>query len=531
MFKAAFKSAGWAAIAACAAGAALLAVLGGWNFSRLVAGIALAGGAPAALLLLASPIVVFVLAVRGILRSRSHVQEMRVRLKEQREANALAKLDPLTGLLNRRGLLEEVQHLADDARQTRKALALMVLDLDEFKMVNDIHGHLAGDALIREVANRIADCCPEGSLAARMGGDEFAIALHFEADFPVVVDAIANEILLALAQECVIDTIPLHVGASIGIARMQASDTSINGMLREADVAMYRAKQDGRNCFRWFDLSMEEAIKERSQIEAELRQALQRAEIVPYYEPQIDLATGEITGFEVLARWNHPAHGLVLPSRFIAVAEESGQIGELSYQLVRQAMIDALAWDPAITLAVNISPFQLRDPDFAQRLLKLFVEVRFPPQRLEVEITESALLSNLDTARAAIVSLKNQGVRLSLDDFGTGYSSLHHLRALPFDRIKIDRSFISSLLDSSDSVAIVTAVLGLGRNLGIEVTAEGIETVEIEERLRALDCPMGQGWLYSKPVSSEDALRLLHLSRTGDTAGHARQKRAMGAGQ
>ncbi len=481
--------------------------------------IARQGGLAAALIMLVSPWIVLFLAVRGILRSRTHQRELRARIRDQRAADTLAKLDPLTGLLNRRGLIEDVRIIAADNANHRKALSLMLLDLDHFKTVNDIHGHLTGDELIKRVAQRIQEICPEEALIARMGGDEFAIAMDFEPDFEVVVESVATEIVAALAQPFVIDEVPMHIGVSIGISSTDRPDSTITGLLREADVAMYQAKQNGRGAIRWFDQSMEQAIKERSAIEAELRIALQNGQIVPYYEPQIDLNTGEIAGFEVLARWLHPERGTIMPNDFIGIAEESGQIAELSYSVIRQALADAVHWPVDIVLAVNISPVQLRDPAFAQRLLKLFVEVRYPPQRLEVEITELALLADIVTAKSVINSLKNQGVKLTLDDFGTGYSSLHHLRALPFDRIKIDRSFVISIHENPESMAIVNAVLGLGNSLGIEVTAEGIETQAIADKLRALGCPRGQGWLYSKPVPCAAAAAMIGSNGVGSAGG------------
>ena len=470
------------------------------------------GGTGAAAMLLVSPAIVLSLAVRGIVRSRRHQSELHARMRDQRAADALAKLDPLTGLLNRRGLFEDIRQFSAEITGRRKNVAFMLLDLDHFKTVNDLHGHLTGDELIKRVAQRIRQTCPGEALIARMGGDEFAIAMDYQPGHEVTIEATAAEIVASLAQPFVIDNVPMHVGVSIGISSADRADAAITALLREADVAMYRVKQDGRGAIRWFDQSMEQAIKQRSRTEGELRDALRGGRIVPFYEPQVDLQTGKIAGFEALARWLHPERGIIMPDSFIGIAEELGMIAELSFRLIRQAMIDAAHWPADVMLAVNISPVQLRDPTFAQRLLKLFVELGFPPQRLEVEITESALLADIATAKSVIDSLKNQGVMVTLDDFGTGYSSLHHLRALPFDRIKIDRSFVTSIHDNAESMAIVNAVLGLGKSLGICVTAEGIENHAIAELLRDLECPRGQGWLYSKPVSSQEAGRMLEMS-------------------
>ena len=342
-----------------------------------------------------------------------------------------------------------------------------------------------------------------------MGGDEFAIALAYEPNFPVVIRSLAAALVKAISNRFDVGEHHVHVGASIGLASSDTAGWLVETMLRQADVAMYRAKQDGRNRFCWFDGTMEADLKERSQIEGDLRTAIPTGQIVPYYQPQIDMETGEISGFEVLARWEHPTRGLVPPDRFIAIAEECGLISELSLCLMRQAMTDARDWASHLTIAVNISPTQLRDPLLAQRILKILVETRFAPQRLEIEITETALVTDLTTAKAVVSSLKNQGVRLALDDFGTGYSSLHHLRALPFDKIKIDRSFVGSMLDNSESAAIVGAVLKLGESLGMTVTAEGVETHAVAQHLSDLRCGNAQGWLYSKALTRSDAVRLL----------------------
>jgi diguanylate cyclase (GGDEF)-like protein len=471
-------------------------------------------GATTSWLLLASPVLAALLALHWLGHAASHGRELRDRRDAVHQAEARARQDGLTGLLNRHGLFDGVEQLALAAHDRGMAIALFVLDLDHFKKVNDLHGHPIGDELLREVSARMCECCSEGTLLARIGGDEFALAVEYEPDFPITVDMLAEAIVTSLSRAISIGDLRLYVGASIGIATTDTSGWEENALLRQADVAMYRAKQAGRNCHRWFDQSMEAELKRRGEIESELRLAIPRGEIVPFYEPQIDFHSGRVSGVEVLARWNHPRRGLISPDQFIPVAEETGMIGDLSFNVMEQALIEARDWDPGICVAVNISPMQLRDPLLAHRLLKLMVATRFPPERLEVEITESALLGDLGTAKAVITSLKNQGVRLALDDFGTGYSSLHHLRALPFDRIKIDRSFVSSILENDESAAIVHAVLGLGASLGIEVTAEGIETGAIAERLRTLKCGNGQGYYYSRPVPADAVGDTLDRVRT-----------------
>jgi len=272
---------------------------------------------------------------------------------------------------------------------------------------------------------------------------------------------------------------------------------------------MYSAKGSGRSRLCWFDESMERLLQDRNEIEAGIRDGVPRGEFVPYFEKQIDLSTGKITGFEVLARWNHPTRGLIMPDDFITVAEEIGMIGDISMSVTRQALEIARNWDHGITISSNISPYQLRDPWLAQKLVKLLLETGFPASRFEVEITETALFDNLALAQSIIASLKNQGVRIALDDFGTGYSSLAHLRALPFDRLKIDKSFITSIMDNVESAAIVNAITSLGDSLNLSVTAEGIEDPEIAERLRPMGIDKGQGWHFGRPMTSEAANTLM----------------------
>jgi predicted signal transduction protein with EAL and GGDEF domain len=299
------------------------------------------------------------------------------------------------------------------------------------------------------------------------------------------------------------------VAASIGIARSDIDCAGIETLMRAADIAMYAAKKSGRNRFAWFDASMERELQARNELESGLRLAIPRGEIVPYFEQQVDLETGAIHGFEVLARWQHPTRGLIGPEAFIPVAEETGMIAELSLSVMRQAFTAAREWDPALKLSINVSPWQLRDPWLAQKVIKVLTETNFPPQRCEIEITETALFDNLPLAQSIVASLKNQGVCLALDDFGTGYSSLAHLRALPFDRIKIDKSFVMSVNESADSAAIVNAICRLGESLNLPVTAEGVEDAAIEERLRAIGCTRGQGWRYGKPLSLVAVRRML----------------------
>ena len=449
------------------------------------------------------------LILLGWRRNRALAEQLDQRSASEDRAYQLAAHDPLTGFLNRRSLAEEGAAMFVNAGRRRKAMALMMLDLDHFKTVNDMHGHAVGDALLRQVAAEIVAALPPMALAARLGGDEFACGFLFDSANPDTVERVAERLVARMAQPFHAEGLQLHISASIGVARSDFDCPSVDALMRAADLAMYAAKNLGRNRHAWFDRSMERDLQARNELEMGLRTAIPRQEIVPYFEQQIDLASGRITGFEVLARWEHPTRGLIGPNHFIPVAEETGMIGELSLSIMRQALACARDWDAGLSLSINISPFQLKDPWLAQKIIKVLTETGFPASRLEIEITESSLFDNLALAQSIIGSLKNQGIRIALDDFGTGYSSLAHLRALPFDRIKIDRGFVASMQDNADSAAIVNVILRLGESLNLPITAEGIEVEAVEERLRALGCAKGQGYLYGRPAGIANTRRML----------------------
>jgi diguanylate cyclase (GGDEF)-like protein len=467
------------------------------------------GGAPADRTLVIALLLNVALILFGWRRHRALSVEVQVRAAAEERAQQLASRDPLTGFLNRRSLAEEGAAMFVRAQRRRKAMVLMMLDLDHFKTINDMHGHAVGDALLRAVASEIAAVMPPIALTARLGGDEFACGFLFDPAQPDTVERIAEKLVNRMAQPFEAEGLHLHISCSLGVARSDFDCASIDALMRSADIAMYAAKKSGRNRFAWFDQSMERELQVRNELEQGLRTAIPRQEIVPYFEQQIDLTTGRLHGFEVLARWEHPTRGLISPELFIPIAEETGMIAELSLSIMRQAFLAARDWDPSLSLAINISPWQLRDAWLAQKIIKVLTETGFPANRLEIEITESSLFDNLALAQSIVGSLKNQGAKLALDDFGTGYSSLAHLRALPFDRIKIDKSFVMSLNESADSAAIVNAIARLGESLNLPVTAEGIEDAQIEERLRTIGCSKGQGWYYGKPLSMTAARRLL----------------------
>lgn len=442
-------------------------------------------------------------------RTSALSEEVDVYRKAEVRAQHLAITDPLTNLFNRRAIKEKTGELTKRASRRGKSVAFMMIDLDGFKKINDIYGHDSGDQLLREVADRMRDTVPPSSILARLGGDEFGICMVFEPEFPETVDRVAEDLVEVLARPITIGDTDHTVTASIGISRPELDCDGIDMLIRRADIALYAAKKNGRNGFCWFESGMEIELRTRNSLESDIRTAIPNEEFVPFFEQQIDLQSGKLAGFEMLARWVSPMRGLISPDEFIPVAEETGMIADLSLSIIRKAMLEAKQWDPSLTLSVNISPVQLKDPWLAQKIVKLLVETGFPANRLEVEITESSLFKNLSLAQSIVASLKNQGIQIALDDFGTGYSSLAHLRALPFDRIKIDRSFVSTMNENPESAAIVNAITGLGSSLGVPITAEGIEEQSLVEKLRDLGCTKGQGWYFGQPMSADNVRDLL----------------------
>jgi diguanylate cyclase (GGDEF)-like protein len=462
----------------------------------------------------------------GWRRYRDLLVEVEERKQAEERASYLAAVDPLTGFLNRRAFMAAGREALATANAAGRAAALFLIDLDRFKTVNDIHGHAVSDLVLQEAARRIAGILPPSVPMARLGGDEFVALICHDGD-GAMIERLAGQIVAAMELPVTSQGRDVRTGASIGVASTSGGELEgdIETLIRRADIAMYHSKGVGRNRYSLFEPGMEHAVQDRNLIETGIRDGMPRGEFVPYFEPQVDVATGALKGFEMLMRWHSPQLGLVLPDRFIGIAEASGLIAELSMAVTRQALQLARHWDPALTLAINISPQQLKDPWFSQKLMKLLVETGFPANRLEVEITESSLFENMALVRSIVTSLKNQGVSLSLDDFGTGYSSLSHLRALPFDRIKIDRSFVLAMRDSDDARAIVQAIVRLGESLHMPVTAEGVEDEAIARELVTLGCAKAQGWYYGKPTPPAETRRLLSArgmlaSAPAPAAGH-----------
>jgi len=428
--------------------------------------------------------------------ARRHAEDM---------ARQMEQTDPLTGCLNRHSFAPRADQLLAALRERGETAALVMLDINDFKHINDKIGTDGGDRLLADTARRIETLLPPDALLARLGGDEFACVIPFTPGHSERVSHIADAMMAAMDRKLESHRLSASVGMASGdrLNRMNSGPIDANGLLHLAEVALFHAKKQTRPAPLWFEESLETELRYRCELELAIREAIPGGEFVPYYEKQVDLATGEVLGFEMLARWHSPTFGLIGPDVFIPIAEEIGVIGELSESLIRQALRDAREWDPRLTLSVNISPLQLRDPWFAQKLLKLLVEVQFPPQRLEVEITETSLHQNIAVVQALVTSLRNQGITISLDDFGTGYSSFAQLRKLPFDRIKIDRSFVLAMHDDPDSRTIVETIALLGKGLGLPITAEGVESPELLAYLQTLGSFKGQGYLYGKPAPAD----------------------------
>lgn len=428
--------------------------------------------------------------------------------KASAEARLLETLDQHTGLLNRASFFERAEHLIGELQRTDQSIGLLLIDLKRFGSINDAHGHEFGDELLRRVSISLLEIAPQPAICARLGGDEFALALPLGADVAGSLRTLAARVAEQLERPFQIAGVTISVRPAIGVTSLDAIRANISTLLAQADLAMNVGKKDQKRVT-WFHSGMDHVARARSEIESGLRAGIAESEFVPFYQPQIDFASSRIVGFEMLARWKHPSGRLVGPDLFIPVAEEAGLIGELSEALIRQALADARDWDPAVKLSVNISPVQLQDSALAAKIADLLHESRFPANRLDLEITESSLIENLALAQAVIREVKSLGVTITMDDFGTGYSSLAHLRALPFDGIKIDRSFSLSLNKDPESGVIVRAIVNLAHNLGLPVTAEGVESAATDLRLRGLGCDRGQGWLFGKAAPAASARALL----------------------
>jgi diguanylate cyclase (GGDEF)-like protein/PAS domain S-box-containing protein len=431
--------------------------------------------------------------------------------RAQEQIFHMARHDALTNLPNRtlfREQLEQAIELADRNDQ----LAVLCLDLDHFKEINDSLGHPIGDALLGEVAARLRECIGQNDAVARLGGDEFAI-VQFCRDHDVsAAGQLAGRIVEAVSAPYEIEGHHIIIGTSIGISLAPTDGQNPDELLKNADLALYRAKADGRGTYRFFESGMDARAQARRMLELDLRLALQRSEFEVYYQPIRDIASDETVVFEALVRWNHAERGLIAPNHFIPIAEETGLIVRLGEWVLQRACMDAAAWSKAAAVAVNLSPVQFKNQNLVSSVRAALEASRLPAHRLELEITESVLLQNSEATRAILHELRALGVKISLDDFGTGYSSLSYLRSFPFDKIKIDRSFVTELATRNDSMAIIRAVTGLGRSLGITTTAEGVENEAQLELLRREGCTQAQGYLFSKPRPVSEVERMLASS-------------------
>ena len=442
---------------------------------------------------------------------------MRERDAAEARAAETARHDPLTGLANRRLFAERLDERRAAGLSGR--LAVFVIDLDRFKPVNELYGYEAGNAVLRAVGERLVRMLPADSTVARLDGDEFAALVESGAGGEGLV-RLAQGLIAALAAPVTWQGHEIKVGATVGIAAAGPEAGDAQAVLQAADLAMGLGKRDGRGTYRVFESAMDEALKARARLEADLRIAIQAGQIEPYYQPVVALPGQTVTGFEVLARWRHPEQGLLMPSSFIPVAEETGMIGDLSYLILRRACLDARTWPNHLQLAVNIAPQQFQDPDLALRILAILTETGFQAHRLEVEITETAIVQDLEATRATLGALQALGVRVALDDFGTGYSSLYHLRELRFDKLKIDRSYVDSIAEDHERAKLVDAIIKLGSSLGLVTTAEGIETKTSVDWLASQGCDYGQGYLFGMPMPRAEIERRLQegLLDTGPVA-------------
>lgn len=433
----------------------------------------------------------------------------------QNRLHELVNHDPLTGLPNRRLFNELLEHAIKRAEREHHQIALLFVDLDRFKAINDSLGHQVGDKLLYEVSKRIHHAMRDSDIVARLGGDEFLVMMDM-IKHPQDAALIAQKIIYALQVEFFIDGKEIFIGASVGISIFPKDGSDVDSLIKAADIAMYQVKNRGKNnhCFYSEDLS-KNAV-ERFTIESQLRHALERNQFEMYYQPQISLLTGDIIGAEALIRWRHPDLGLVSPARFIPIAEETGLIVQIGEWVLRQAALQAIQWiNDGYTMqwvSVNVSGVQIMRSNFYDTVYGILIETNCNPNILELEITESTVMQNTEFVIDTFNNIKQLGVRVAIDDFGTGYSSLSNLKRLPLDKIKIDQSFVRGLPDDLDDAAITNTINAMACSLGFTVIAEGVETLAQATFLKNMGCLEAQGYLYSKPVTAAEFTKLLAIS-------------------
>jgi diguanylate cyclase (GGDEF)-like protein/PAS domain S-box-containing protein len=454
------------------------------------------------------------------------VRDLKARREAERHIRYLALHDALTSLPNRASFTARLDQQMATARTAGSRLAVLYLDLDRFKEVNDLYGHATGDKLLQTVATRVTALLKDGQSMARLGGDEFAVLLPNAASKAAVAgtaEQILERISAGLADEEV-----STIQTSIGIAFYPDDSTERETLLSQADTALYRAKTDGRNTFRFFEAEMGAEVRDRRQLEHDLRHAVARNELSLVYQPQSDITSGQMVGFEALLRWRHPTRGSVSPSVFIPIAEDSGSILQIGEWVLREACREAASWPQPLTIAINVSALQIYNDGFVQLVHTTLLETGLSPRRLELEITETALVRDLQRALNTLRQIKALGVRIAMDDFGTGYSSLSNLRAFPFDKIKIDGSFVKSVNTNEQAATIVRAVLGLGRGLGLPVLAEGVETRAELAFLEKEQCSEVQGYFLGRPAGIDAFRSITHADATAAAPIELPVKRAAG---
>ena len=431
------------------------------------------------------------------------IRDLRERRSAEEKIRYLAEHDGLTGLPNRNALQARLTAALDRVEASGETLALICVDLDHFKEANDLHGHLAGDAVLIEAARRLQASVTAPSFAARLGGDEFVVVQITDQDQPTAAAELAGQMLEALKAEMSYEGQDLAMAASLGVSLYPDDGRTGEALLANADMALYRAKENGRGTYRFFKREMDETIRERRNLARELRQAIIDEDLVVHYQPQARASDGEILGFEALVRWRHPVRGMIPPLDFIPLAEETGLILPLGEWVLRKSCVEAAGWDKPLSIAVNLSPLQLNQPNLSQTVHEILIETGLSPSRLELEVTESALFKDYQRALDNLRRLKALGVRIAMDDFGTGFSSLSTLQSFPFDKIKVDKSFVENIHRDARATVIVKAVLGLGRSLDIPVVAEGVETDEQLQFLRGEDCAEVQGYAIGRPAPAD----------------------------
>jgi diguanylate cyclase (GGDEF)-like protein/PAS domain S-box-containing protein len=440
----------------------------------------------------------------------------------------LAQHDGLTALPNRVLLHDRLVEAIALSKRHQRQLAVLFVDIDRFKRINDSLGHGIGDRLLQSVAHRLLECVRSSDTVSRQGGDEFVILL-WEERHALDATVTAHKILQALRQPHDIDQHVLHVTASIGIVTYPDDGTDAETLLRNADFAMYHAKECGRDNYQFFKSDMNMRAVERQSLEDNLRFAIERGQMLLHYQPKVDLVTRAIVGVEALIRWRHPQRGLVSPGQFIAVAEECGLIVPIGRWVLREACRQARAWQIAglrpVSLAVNTSSVELRAPGFASGVRAILSETGLEPRYLELELTETFLMQDSNSTADVLRELKDIGMSIALDDFGTGYSSLSYLKRFPIDTLKIDRSFVHDITTDSDDASIVSAVIGMGENLHMRVVAEGVETREQLEFLQEHGCPQGQGFYFSRPLPAAEIGQLLQCGAQGSASDRLAPKR------